>query len=60
MYTVGVDTAAIGMHGIRCQIYAVEKFVGGGSYLWKGGSQKGGFGRTPPGYGPAGYAKEWR
>ena len=21
---------------------------GGGSYFWKGGSQKGGFGRTPP------------
>ena len=29
---------------------------GGGSYFWKGGSRKGGFGRTPrtpPGYGPA-------
>ena len=28
---------------------------GGGSYFWKGGSRKGGFGRTPrtpPGYGP--------
>ena len=28
----------------------------GGSYFWKGGSRKGGFGRTlrtPPGYGPA-------
>ena len=27
----------------------------GGSYFWKGGSRKGGFGRThrtPPGYGP--------
>ena len=24
----------------------------GGSYFWKGGLRKGGFGRTPPGYGP--------
>ena len=38
--------------------YGVGKFErGGGSYFWKGGSRKGGFGRTPrtppPGYGPA-------
>ena len=37
--------------------YGVGKFErgGGGSYFWKGGSRKGGFGRTPrtpPGYGP--------
>ena len=33
-----------------------ESLRGGGSYFWKGGSRKGGFGRTPrtpPGYGPA-------
>ena len=32
---------------------------GGGSYFWKGGSRKGGFGRTPrtpPGYGPVQYS----
>ena len=32
--------------------------LGGGSYFWKGGSRKGGFGRTPrtpPGYGPEHY-----
>ena len=32
-----------------------ESLRGGGSYFWKGGSRKGGFGRTPrtpPGYGP--------
>ena len=32
----------------------------GGSYFWKGGSRKGGFGRTPrtlPGYGPALYER---
>ena len=32
----------------------IGKFERGGSYFWKGGSRKGGFGRsgTPPGYGP--------
>ena len=32
--------------------YGVGKFERRGSYFWKGGSRKGGFGRTPPGYGP--------
>ena len=47
---VGVDTVEMDMLQIRCQICSCE--VWGGSYFWKGGSQKGGFGRTPPGYGP--------
>ena len=48
---VGVDTVEMDMLQIRCQICSCEVW-GGGSYFWKGGSQKGGFGRTPPGYGP--------
>ena len=39
----------------------IGKFERGGSYFWKGGSRKGGFGRTPrtpPGYGPGLYM-EW-
>ena len=49
MYTVGVDTAAIGMHGIRCQIYAFEKFVGGGGFVsLEGGFAKRGVRTNPP------------
>ena len=45
---VGVDTAEIGMLGIRCQIYAVGKFVGGGFVFLEGGFAKGGVWTNPP------------
>ena len=46
---VGVDTGEIGLLGIRCQIYAVGRFVGGFVFLEGGFAKRG---NPPPGYGP--------
>ena len=46
--SIGGTTPETGMFGIRCQIWSWKVWAGGGgSYFWKGGSRKGGFGRTP-------------